>query len=214
MRMENIMKKLIKLLCALISVLMLTVGFTACDNGGDYTYWQTYAYEANDASKAKLAYVSELSFGSSAVDVTEVWVNISKMKDENANITLLFASSTTSSKTIECPVYASKVKQSKDGWIQLYYDELCSVSAKGVSIEIVNEMRINEIVFIKEGGSVISATFSQGGVKIVDSNSANLYSKSELEALPETNPAYNVNPAFNVIDEQDKFPVEKIQTKK
>ena len=79
------MKKLIKLLCALISVLMLTVGFTACDNGGDYTYWQTYAYEANDASKAKLAYVSELSFGSSAVDVTEVWVNISKMKSETVN---------------------------------------------------------------------------------------------------------------------------------
>jgi hypothetical protein len=212
--MEYNMKKLIKLLCALLSVLMLTVGFTACNDDGDYTYWQTYAYEANDSSKAKLAYVSELSFGSLALNVTEVWVNVSKMKDKNATITLLFASSTTSSKTVECPIYASDVKKSKDGWVQIFFNELASVSAKGVSIEIVNEMRINEIVFIKEGGTVISATFTQGGVKIVDSSSANLYSKTELEALPETNLAYNENPAFNVIDEQSKFPVEKIQTKK
>ena len=214
MQMENNMKKFIKLLCALLSVLVLSAGFTACDNGEDYTYWQTYAYEANDSSKAKLAYVSELSFGKKMKNKHLNYVNISKMKDENANITLLFASSSTSSKTKECPVYASKVKESKDGWIQLYYDELGSVSAKGVSIEIVNEMRINEIVFIKDDGSVIKSTFTQGGVKIVDSNSANLYSKSELEALAETNPAYNANPAFNVIDEQSKFPVEKIQTKK
>ena len=88
------------------------------------------------------------------------------------------------------------------------------VSAKGVSIEIVDEMRINEIVFINEEGKVIAATFTQGGVKMVGLNSVELYDKAGLEGLKEGAWAYNENPSFNVIDEQSKFPVEKIQTKK
>ncbi len=205
------MKKIVKLVCVLLSTLMLAFNFIACDDGVEYTYWQTYTKQAGDA---KLAYVSELSFGSSAINVTEVWVNVSDLKAETGSITLLFAKSTTSTNTVDCPIYASKIKDSEDGWIQIYYDVLAPISAKGVSIEIVSEMRINEIVFIKEDGTRINPTFTQGGVKILDSNSANLYTKSELEKLQENDLAYNENPAYNVIDEQDKFPAEKIQTKK
>ena len=222
MQWEKNMKKTVKLLCVLLSTLMLAFSFVACGDAVEYSYWQTYTKKAGES---KLAYVSELSFGSSAVDVTEVWVNVSGLKEETANIHLLFAKSTTSTTPIDCPIYASKIKESKDGWIQIYYfaDALNNdsssgtaayVSAKGVSIEIVSEMQINEIVFIKADGTLIVPTFTQGGVKILDSNSANLYTKSELEKLAENNLAYNENPAYNVIDEQDKFPVEKIQTKK
>ena len=70
---------------------------------------------------------------------------------------------------------------------------------------------INEICFVKKDGKLATVTFSKGGVKA--STSGKLYTKAELDALTEGHIAYNENPAYNIVDEQSKFPIEKIQTK-
>ena len=202
------MKKFFKLLCIALSVLTIAFCATACGDKVEYTYWQTEAKQAGDS---RLVYVAELSFGSTNVDIAEVWVNVSNFKAKSSIITLKLAKTTTSVTTVECPITSETVKEAKDGWVQLVVDK--NVTCKSVTIEVVDVMQINEIVFIKSDAKLAKLTFTKGGVK-VGTSSANLYTESELKALAETNLAYSENPAFNVIDEQDKFPVEKIQTKK
>lgn len=202
------MKKFFKFMCVVLSVLTFAFCATACGDKAEFTYWQTEAKQAGDS---RLVYVAELSFGSTNVDITEVWVNVSNFKAQSSIITLKLAKTSTSVTTLECPITSANVKEAKDGWIQLYFSK--AVACKTVSVEVVDVMSVNEIVFIKSDAKVANVTFTQGGVK-VGSSSANLYNKAELDALAENNLAYSKNPAYNVIDEQDKFPVEKIQTKK
>lgn len=207
MQMENIMKKIIKLLCIVLSVACLSFCVTSCSKD-DYSYWQITAKQSGEA---RLVYACELSFGSSNIEVTEVWVNLSKFKAESTIITLLFAKTSTSIEaTIECPITKSQVSESKDGWVQIYFGK--AISCKIVTIEAVDTMRINEIYFVKSDGTSAKPTFNKGGVRV--GSSGQLHSQSKLESLPETDLAYSEHPSFNVIDEQDKFPVEKIQTKK
>jgi hypothetical protein len=200
------MKKIISLLCVLLVVTCLSLSMTACNNS-KYTYWQV---EARESGESRLVHVADLSYGSTNIDVTEVWINLSKFKAESTVITLTFFKSTSTKTTKECPVKASDVKSAKDGWVLLYLDS--SVTCKSVTVEIVDTMQVNEICFVKSNGKLANVTFTKGGVKL--GSSENLYAKNELEKLAETNPAYNEYPAFNIIDEQDKFPVEKIKTGK
>lgn len=200
------MKKLVKLLCMTLTLVILFACTTACSDKVEYTYWQT---EAKQAGEARMIYSAELSLGSSNVDITEIWVNLDDMKCDNTTITIeLLKTSTSTPTTLQCPVKAKDVKDSEDGWVQLYFDK--SVSCKIVIIEIVDAMKVNEIYFVKKDGKGATPTFTKGGVRV--NSSANLYDKTGLETLAESNLAYSENPAFNIIDEQDKFPVEKIQT--
>ena len=62
---------------------------------------------------------------------------------------------------------------------------------------------------------MLTPLFGQGGVKVSSSgNSGNLYTKEQLDSISESDPAYNENPAYNIVDEQDRFPVSLIKTQK
>ena len=204
--MEIYMKKILRTICILVSLLCVVFSAVACGEKNEFTGWQTQAKQSGDS---RLVYVAELSLGSTNVDVAEIWVNVSNLKVKSTIITLKLAKSTSSVKTLECPVAKSAIKESKDGWIQLYFDS--AVTCKTVTVEVVDEMMINEICFVKKDGKLATVTFSKGGVKA--STSGKLYTKAELDALTEGHIAYNENPAYNIVDEQSKFPIEKIQTK-
>ena len=205
------MKKIIKLLCITICLVCLALNVTAC-NKQDYTYWQI---EAQAAGEVKLAHVAELSFGSSNVEISEVWFNVSKLKPNETDIVLVFAKTSTSTTRVECHVTASQIRSAKNGWIKLALknlegNDLAPISCKTVTIEIVDTMRVNEVYFKKSNGESAKPTFTKGGVRPFGTESSkNLYTKDELSKLPETNLAYSENPAFNIIDEQDKFPVQE-----
>ncbi len=200
------MKKIIKLLCVTLSLLLLSFSATACDKE-EYSYWQITAKQVGEV---RLTHVAELSFGSSNIEITEVWANISGFKAQSTTITLIFTKTSSSKTTKECAVTSSQIKNSEDGWIQLYFGD--AITCKSVTVEIVDTMKMNEMYFVKSDAKSATPTFTKGGVRA--SNSANLYTKAELEKLTESDMAYSENPSFNVIDEQDKFPVEKIQTVK
>lgn len=202
------MKKLFIKLFALILSLSCVLSLTAC--GESYTYWQTSGKQSDDL---RLVYVSEISLGTSTVELTEIWVNVSKLKPASTTLTLVLSNSSTSLKTINYDLTSEEVRKAKDGWVNVYFDEV--VKCNKVSVQAVDEMRINEVVCIKSDATVIEASFSQGGVKISGTGkSENIYNKEELEALTESDPAYSENPAFNIVDEQDKFPTELIKTNK
>ena len=202
------MKKIVKLLCIVLSLLTIACCSVACGEKEEYSYWQT---QAKQAGESRMVYTAELSFGTSNINLVECWINISNFKAQSTNITVRLSTSTTATpKTIQKSVTSQQVKDSEDGWVKLDFGS--EVSCKIAVIEIVDEMRVNEIVFVKADGKLATITFTKGGVKA--GSSANLYTKAELEALVEGNLAYSEHYAFNIIDEQDKFPLSKIQISK
>ena len=202
------MKKLLIAFLTLILSFSATFALTAC--GEDYTYWQISGKQSDDI---RLVYVSQLSLGTSTVELTEIWVNVSKLKPATTTLTFVLSNSSTTVKTVNYELTSTALKDAKDGWINVYFGEV--VKCSKVTVSAVDEMRINEVVFVKSDATLIVPTFTEGGVKISGSGkSENIYDREKLESLTESDPAYNENPAFNIIDEQDKFPTEYIKTTK
>ncbi len=207
------MKKLTKIFAILCAIICLSLTFTACSKE-EYTYWQT---DRKAAGSTLLEYTAEISFGSSNIKVTEIWINLSNVdfnpssKETTISVKLLKSSSTATPTVLPCKVSADDLKNSKDGWVQIYFSET-AVEAKTVTISVVDKMRVNEVCFVKENGMLATLTFSKAGV--MAGSLGKLYTQSELEALADSEYAYdkNGNYAFNLIDEQEKFPLEYIQT--
>lgn len=207
------MKKLTKILALLCSVICLAFCFSACAKE-EYTYWQTYKKQTGETV---LQYTSELSFGSSNVKIKEIWINLSKVNFDpalnQANISIELTKKSSSTPVyLDCKVTKEQVKKSKDGWVQLYFNADSYVECNTAKIVIVDEMRVNEICFIKSDAKLATLTFSKAGVSA--GNSHQSFAREDLVALT-SGYAYNEGGhyAFNIIDEQDKFPLEYIQTK-
>ena len=205
------MKKVLGIICAI--VLCVTACISLCGCGEEkYTYWQISGRESNEV---RLVYVSELSLSASSTGVTEVWVNISNLKPNSTVLTVVFANSSSTVKTLNLDVTADMIKKAKadEGWINLYFGE--EIKCTKATVQAIDQMRINEIVFIKSDATMLTPLFGQGGVKVSSSgNSGNLYTKEQLDSISESDPAYNENPAYNIVDEQDRFPVSLIKTQK
>ena len=205
------MKRFLSVLFAIVISVSAMFCLTAC--GEKYSYWQIVAMDDGaDLSTARLVSVSELSFGNSYVEITEIWVNVSDLRLNNATVSFVLSNASSTTVTHSYELTAEAIKQSKDGWINMYYGE--AKKATKASVEVFEEMRINEVVFIKADGSIAEVTFSRGGVKASSGKSEAIYDKAGLDALTEGAYAYNENPCYNIVDEQDKFPVEYIKTKK
>ena len=74
-------------------------------------------------------------------------------------------------------------------------------------------MSLNEIVFVGKNGKLLDVSFMEGGVRPNGSTSGNVYAENELKSIDKNDPAYSEYPAYNIIDEQDKFPTELITYK-
>lgn len=199
------MKKLISILLT-VFLAVACFSFVGC-GGSKYVYWQTEGRK--DADENLLLNVSELSF--SSVKVSQVWVNISDLKPEETTVQLdLYGTSSTAVKKISAKITKSDISNSgkKQGWINV----LSEVTAKNCSrivIQVSDTLKFNEIVLVNEDGMLIDLSFSKGGVKM--DSSENIYTEEELKKLDKSDMAYSENPAFNIIGEQDKFPVEYIE---
>lgn len=204
------MKKLIKKLFALTLTAALCFSLTACGDNG-LNGWKTVAKTAS-SDGVKLEYVAKLEFSSGSIlEVREAWFNASGLKgDASINVTLL--NYTTKVKEIkDFAVTSATLKESKNGWVNLLKG--VSYKCNKVLITTCDTISLNEIVFIGEDGKLIDLSFTEGGVRPSGSENGNIYSESELNALTEKNPAYSEHPAYNLIDEQDKFPTELITFK-
>ncbi len=203
------MKKVIALFTTLLLAFGMTFMFAGCGNKTEYSYWEIKAKQAADS---RLTFVSELSFGSSYVEISEVWLNVSDIAGSGADVTLKFYKSSTLKKTLTYRISSDSLKKSSDGWLNAYCDT--AIECTKVEISVIDSMKFNEICFIKSNAKLADVTFTQGGVKSSTSDtSANIYDKTALDALAENDIAYNKHPAYNIIDEQDKFPLEYIKTK-
>lgn len=199
------MKKILSIIIAFTLSLTALFSLTACS--GSYTYWQT---EGKQSGEDRLIYISKVSFGSSTVELTEIWINVSNLKPSSTTLTFELLNSSSVIDTIDFELTSDMIKSAKDGWINVYFGN--AVRCSKVSVMAIDQMRINEVVFIKSDATLIEPEFSQGGVKVSGANSENLYDREKLESITETDPAYSENPAYNIIDEQDKFPVKYIKT--
>lgn len=203
------MKKLFKKLFALIIASALCFSMSACGDNG-LNGWKTVAKSASSEG-VSLEYVAKLEFKSGSIlTVREAWFNASGLKGD-AKITVTLMNYSTKVKAVDYTVTSEMLKASKNGWVNLLKG--VNYNCNRVLITTCDTISLNEIVFVNDDAKLIELTFSEGGVRPNGSEKGNVYSESELKALTEKNPAYSEYPAYNLIDEQDKFPTELITFK-
>lgn len=190
--------------------------------------WSGWKTVAKKSGEARLEYVCELKLADASTEVVEAWINVSVEND--CQVTVDMKNYSTSKKKVTLNLTKSDVKKAKDGWILIASDfsEKCTRAV----ISTYDTLTVNEIVFITavdrkdkndkvvkdEQGIVIrdakmlALTFEKGGVQVSAGKGESFYSsKEELKELSKSDPAYTEFPAYNVIDEQSKFPKELIR---
>lgn len=199
------MKKIISILLS-VFLAVACFSFVGCGNS-KYSYWQTEGRK--DAEENLLLNVAELTF--SSVKVSQVWINVSDLKPEETSIQLdLYGTSSTAVKKISAKITRSEISKSakKQGWINVFSD-VTSKNCSKINIQVSDTLKFNEVVLVNEDGELIKLTFSKGGVKM--DTSENIYTEDQLKKLDKSDMAYSENPAYNIVDEQDKFPTEYIE---
>lgn len=202
------MKKFISKITAAALAFALAFSFAACGDNG-LNGWKTVAKAASDGTA--LQYVSKIQVSSSStVGVYEVWFNASGISGE-VTFAVDFLSYSSSVKKIEGKVSSEILKASHGGWVNLCKD--IEIKCNRVLITTCDTMSLNEIVFVGKNGKLLDVSFMEGGVRPNGSTSGNVYGENELKSIDKNNPAYSEYPAYNIIDEQDKFPAELITYK-
>lgn len=207
------MKRIITAIIASILVVMTAATLSGCKNKSvPSTGTQIYKYAASEDSSDTQPYKVSFKFGDSSKKISEIWVNIDKLNIETTfevNGTYSSSWDTRSSyKTFTSrSITKAEVKEAKkaDGWIALGFDsKWSSLSAiQYVSIGIVGECRVNEIVFVDTDGKRIT----------VELNMVEYWRKSDNENLKyelvtdkDDDKDDKTSPKF-LIDEQEKFDV-------
>ena len=219
------MKKFFSAVIAAILIACCALPLAGCAN--KWSGWKTVSKKSGEA---RLEYVCELKLADSSTEVVEAWINVSVEND--CQVTVDMKNYSTSKKKVTLNLAKSDVKKAKDGWILIASDfsEKCTRAV----ISTYDTLTVNEIVFFTtenkkddngkevkdEQGNVIKVakmltpSFERGGVQVsTDKGKGESFysSKEELAALSKSDPAYTEFPAYNVIDEQSKFPTELIK---
>ena len=217
------MKKFFSAVIAAMLIACCALPLAGCAN--KWSGWKTVSKKSGEA---RLEYVCELKLADSSTEVVEAWINVSVEND--CQVTVDMKNYSTSKKKVTLNLTKSDVKKAKDGWILIASDfsEKCTRAV----ISTYDTLTVNEIVFFTtenkkddngkevkdEQGNVIKVakmltpSFERGGVQVSEGKGESFYSsKEELAALSKSDPAYTEFPAYNVIDEQSKFPTELIK---
>lgn len=216
------MKKFFSAFVAAMLIACCALPLAGCAN--KWSGWKTVSKKSGEA---RLEYVCELKLADSSTEVVEAWINVSVEND--CQVTVDMKNYSTSKKKVTLNLTKSDVKKAKDGWILIASDfsEKCTRAV----ISTYDTLTVNEIVFItavdrKENDKVVkdeqgivirdakmlAPSFERGGVQVSEGKGESFYSsKEELAALSKSDPAYTEFPAYNVIDEQIKFPKELIR---
>lgn len=216
------MKKFFSAVIAAMLIACCALPLAGCAN--KWSGWKTVSKKSGEA---RLEYVCELKLADSSTEVVEAWINVSVEND--CQVTVDMKNYSTSKKKVTLNLTKSDVKKAKDGWILIASDfsEKCTRAV----ISTYDTLTVNEIVFItavdrKENDKVVkdeqgivirdakmlAPSFERGGVQVSEGKGESFYSsKEELASLSKSDPAYTEFPAYNVIDEQSKFPKELIR---
>ncbi len=219
------MKKFFSAVIAAMLIACCALPLAGCAN--KWSGWKTVSKKSGEA---RLEYVCKLKLADASTEVVEAWINVSVEND--CQVTVDMQNYSTSKKKVTLNLTKSDVKKAKDGWILVACDfsEKCTRAV----ISTYDTLTVNEIVFFTteskkdengkevkdEQGNVIkiakmlTPSFEMGGVQVsTDKGKGESFysSKEELASLSKSDPAYTEFPAYNVIDEQSKFPKELIR---
>lgn len=182
------MKKFISLFLALICcfALCLSVG---CNKTG-YSYWQVKKIVSSNDENDVMTQFLEVTLKES--NIKEIWLNVSDMAVEETTIGYVFGSSSNLSKVT---VNKNFLKNS-DGW----YKIKASAISKTLKITFIDQMKVNEIVFVDEKDKVMEFDFVRYVIRpSFTSQQQQEHTKAALEEAGES------NSPLCAFDEQDKF---------
>jgi len=182
------MKKFISLTLALICcfALCLSVG---CNKTG-YSYWQVKKIVSSNDENDVMTQFLEVTLKES--NIKEIWLNVSDMAVEETTIGYVFGSSSNLSKVT---VNKNFLKNS-DGW----YKIKASAISKTLKITFIDQMKVNEIVFVDEKDKVMEFDFIRYVIRpSFTSQQQQEHTKAALEEAGES------NSPLCAFDEQDKF---------
>lgn len=182
------MKKFISLTLALICcfALCLSVG---CNKTG-YSYWQVKKIVSSNDENDVMTQFLEVTLKES--NIKEIWLNVSDMAVEETTIGYVFGSSSNLSKVT---VNKNFLKNS-DGW----YKIKASAISKTLKITFIDQMKVNEIVFVDEKDKVMEFDFVRYVIRpSFTSQQQQEHTKAALEEAGES------NSPLCAFDEQDKF---------
>ncbi len=182
------MKRLFSSLLAILCMFTMVAVIGCNDNG--YSYWQVNKLvDSNDQDDVMTQYL-EVSLKEN--NMKEFWINISSLPIEETTLGYVFGSSTNLKKQTIKRTFLS----ASDGWFKI----TASGTSKTFKITFVDEMRVNEIVFINEDDKVMEFEFVSYVVRPSFTSGQNLtVTKAELEEKNEK------NSPLCAFDEQDKF---------
>jgi len=205
------MKRFTSVLIIVLSVFVACATFTACGNKSDLTtYWQTESKQAGSGENVvRLEYVAELTF--SKTRISAIWINVSDMEaDQSSIIVNLYNTSKNSQGEFRLDLTKNTIRSSSDkkGWIK--FDGKCEKDCTKAVITVKDKLRIHEIYLVNDKDEQVKIQLSKGGVK-GGSASEMLYSEEELKKLDKSNIAFSEHPAYNIVDEQDKIPVDLLK---
>lgn len=204
------MKRIITAIIASILVVMTAATLSGCKNeNAPLTGTKVYKFAASGDSSTNVPYKVSFKVGDAKKKISEIWVNIDKMKLEttfkaNAVTSSSWTAKSTSYKTFTSrPITKEEVSKAKDdyGWIALGFDSKWqNVSAtQYVSVEIVGECSVNEIVFVDTDGKRMTVE-----INIVDYWSLSDKKEPRNVIVYDKESDEKSSPKF-LIDEQEKF---------
>lgn len=182
------MKKFISLFLALIScfALCLSVG---CNKTG-YSYWQVKKIVSSNDENDVMTQFLEVTLKES--NIKEIWLNVSDMAVEETTIGYVFGSSSNLSKV----TVSKNFLKNSDGW----YKIKASAISKTLKITFIDQMKVNEIVFVDEKDKVMEFDFIRYVIRpSFTSQQQQEHTKAALEEAGES------NSPLCAFDEQDKF---------
>lgn len=182
------MKKFISLTLALIFCFALSLS-VGCNKTG-YSYWQVKKIVSSNDENDVMTQFLEVTLKES--NIKEIWLNVSDMAVEETTIGYVFGSSSNLSKV----TVSKNFLKNSDGW----YKIKASAISKTLKITFIDQMKVNEIVFVDEKDKVMEFDFIRYVIRpSFTSQQQQEHTKAALEEAGES------NSPLCAFDEQDKF---------
>lgn len=217
------MKRIITAMLALMLGIMAVCALASCKNENQpSTGWEVQRIledgEADESGKTAEETLHKLGFtvGDGKKKVSEIWVNIPKMYENEVELSVDVYSSSSDSlvKRSASPTYPTftrkitkdEVKQAKDlnCWIKLDFNDAWKDKeasyAKYVMVSVKGVFEFNEIAFVDVDGKLLSVSLSKINYWYLPENVSYMRNVVKTSDIPDM----EKNP-LKLIDEQDKF---------
>lgn len=217
------MKRIITAMLALMLGITAVCALASCKNENQpSTGWEVQRIledgEADESGKTAEETLHKLGFtvGDGKKKVSEIWVNVPKMYENEVELSVDVYSSSSDSlvKRSASPTYPTftrkitkdEVKQAKDlnCWIKLDFNDAWKDKeasyAKYVMVSVKGVFEFNEIAFVDVDGKLLSVSLSKINYWYLPENVSYMRNVVKTSDIPDM----EKNP-LKLIDEQDKF---------